>query len=229
MARAAKSRDQDVIEKLEAIAEDVLRSTGFFHNGAQTDASKCLQRGVCRTNCVDCLDRTNACQFIIAKRALGLQLYELGIIDKPDLAYDTDAVNLLMEMFHDHGDTIALQYGGSHLVNTMETYRKTNQWSSHSRDMIESIRRYYSNSFVDSQRQEAINLFLGNYTIEKGQPTLWELTTDYYLHHIDPRFAEDKPRRYPICPERLIIVISIGGIRKISIKSNPCRLEVHVN
>ena len=69
---------------------------------------------------MDCLDRTNACQFIIAKRALGLQLFELGIIGRGDLSYDTDAVNLLMEMFHDHGDTIALQYGGSHLVNTME-------------------------------------------------------------------------------------------------------------
>lgn len=113
-----ESRDQDVIEKLEAIAEDVLSTTGFFHNGPETQIS--LQRGICRTNCVDCLDRTNACQFIIAKRALGMQLYALGIIDKPDLAYDTDAINLLMEMFHDHGDTIALQYGGSHLVNTME-------------------------------------------------------------------------------------------------------------
>jgi len=61
--------------------------------------------------------------------------------------------------------------------------------------MIESIRRFYSNSFVDAQRQEAINLFLGNYIIEKGQPTLWELTTDYYLHHIDPRFAQERPKR----------------------------------
>jgi hypothetical protein len=115
-----KSRDQDVIAKLESIAEDVLSTTGFFHNGADNDAALSLQNGVCRTNCVDCLDRTNACQFIIAKRALGLQLFALGIINKPDLPYDTDAVNLLMEMFHDHGDTIALQYGGSHLVNTME-------------------------------------------------------------------------------------------------------------
>lgn len=124
MARAAQSRDQDVIEKLESIAEDVLSSTGFFHNGpTEEDGAMSLQHGICRTNCVDCLDRTNACQFIIAKRALGLQLFALGIIDKPDLAYDTDAVNLLMEMFHDHGDTIALQYGGSHLVNTMEVLR----------------------------------------------------------------------------------------------------------
>jgi len=117
-----KSRDQDVIETLEAIAEDVLSTTGFFHNGPDQLIS--LQRGICRTNCVDCLDRTNACQFIIAKRALGMQLYTLGIIDRADLAYDTDAINLLMEMFHDHGDTIALQYGGSHLVNTMEVNPK---------------------------------------------------------------------------------------------------------
>ena len=115
-----RSRDQDVIEGLESIAEEVLSSTGFFHNGADQDDGMSLQHGICRTNCVDCLDRTNACQFIIAKRALGLQLHALGIIDKPELTYDTDAVNLLMEMFHDHGDTIALQYGGSHLVNTME-------------------------------------------------------------------------------------------------------------
>jgi phosphatidylinositol 3,5-bisphosphate 5-phosphatase len=84
------------------------------------EAGMRLQQGVCRTNCVDCLDRTNACQFIIAKRALGQQLFALGIIDNPDVPYETDAVNLLTEMFHDHGDTIALQYGGSHLVNTME-------------------------------------------------------------------------------------------------------------
>lgn len=92
-----------------------------------------------------------------------------------------------MSRFHDHGDTIAIQYGGSHLVNTMATYRKINQWSSHSRDMVESFKRYYNNSFMDKQRQEAYNLFLGNYIYAQGQPMLWDLSTDYYLHHADPR------------------------------------------
>lgn len=55
---------------------------------------------------------------------------------------------MLTEMYHDHGDTIALQYGGSHLAHTMETYRKINQWTSHSRDMIEGFRRFYANSFA---------------------------------------------------------------------------------
>lgn len=69
----------------------------------------------------------------------------------------------------------------------METYRKINQWTSHSRDMVESFKRYYNNSFLDKQRQEAYNLFLGNYIYASGQPMLWDLSTDYYLHHIDPR------------------------------------------
>lgn len=30
-------------------------------------------------------------------------------------------------MYHDHGDTLALQYGGSQLVNTIQTYAKINQ------------------------------------------------------------------------------------------------------
>jgi len=148
-------KDQEVIEVLEQIAQDVLASTGFFHNGkthtpgtTTHSTNLTLQRGVCRTNCIDCLDRTNACQFIIAKRALGHQLFALGIVDQSEIAFDTDAINLLTEMYQDHGDTIALQYGGSHLVNTMETYRKINQWRSHSRDLIENIRRFYSNSFV---------------------------------------------------------------------------------
>ena len=62
-----------------------------------------LQNGVCRTNCVDCLDRTNAAQFVFGKRALGHQLYALGVVDSPNLAFDSDAVNMLTEMYHDHG------------------------------------------------------------------------------------------------------------------------------
>ncbi|KAK9465943.1 SacI homology domain-containing protein [Lipomyces arxii] len=193
MSRASKGRDQEVIEFLEEYADRILKTTKIFQNGPEPLS---VQSGVCRTNCIDCLDRTNAAQFVIGKRALGYQLHALGVIQGNSVEYDTDAVNLLTEMYHDHGDTIALQYGGSHLVNTMETYRRINQWTSHSRDIIESIRRYYSNSFVDSQRQEAINLFLGNYVFETGQPMLWDLSTDYYLHHGFPSGKKPQRRSY---------------------------------
>ena len=195
MSRAAKSRDQDVIGTLERIAEEVVRTTGFFQNGDGNTSPMRTQNGVARTNCIDCLDRTNAAQFVIGKRALGHQLHALGILGDTTVEYDTDAVNLFTHMYHDHGDTIAVQYGGSQLVNTMETYRKINQWTSHSRDMIESLKRYYNNSFLDGQRQEAYNLFLGNYIFSQGQPMLWDLATDYYLHHENPRTWLEKLKR----------------------------------
>lgn len=197
MSRASKVRGGDVIGNLENIGEEVLNATGFFQNGDGITSPLTAQNGVARTNCIDCLDRTNAAQFVIGKRALGHQLHALGIIDNKTVDYDTDAVNLFTHMWHDHGDTIAVQYGGSQLVNTMETYRKINQWTSHSRDMIESFKRYYNNSFLDNQRQEAYNLFLGNYVFVQGQPMLWDLHTDYYLHHADPRmWTAGKKNKY---------------------------------
>lgn len=195
MSRAAKTRGQDVIGTLENLAEKVLFETGFFHNGDESSGTSQVQNGVARTNCIDCLDRTNAAQFVIGKRALGRQLQALGVIAGNTVEYDSDCVEMFTHMFHGHGDTIAIQYGGSHLVNTMATYRKINQWQSSSRDMVESFKRYYHNSFLDSQRQEAYNLFLGNYTFHHGQPMLWDLTTDYYLHHADPRAYLERQRR----------------------------------
>ena len=192
MNRANKTLGQDVIGTLEAIAADLVNSCGFFQNGS---GSPRLQRGVTRSNCIDCLDRTNTAQFVLGKRALALQLHALGVIASDSLEYDSDACNLFAHMFNDHGDTLASQYGGSHLVNTTDSYRKINNWQSHSRDMLENLKRYYHNSFLDSQRQEAYNLFLGNYVHRQGQPMLWELASDYYLHHTVPSAISASRRR----------------------------------
>lgn len=72
---------------LEEIAEQSLLSTGFYHcgkepffnsvrsglNGFARDGML-LQHGVVRTNCIDCLDRTNAAQFVLGKAALAHQV-----------------------------------------------------------------------------------------------------------------------------------------------------------
>ncbi|CCE66312.1 hypothetical protein TPHA_0P01540 [Tetrapisispora phaffii CBS 4417] len=192
MSRASKQDGQHVIEFLEDFSMNTVNTTGIFHNGKDFKSTK-IQEGICRSNCIDCLDRTNAAQFIIGKRALGEQLKALGIVQDSFLEYDSDIVNILTELFHDLGDTIALQYGGSHLVNTMETYRKINQWRSHSRDMIESIKRFYSNSFVDAQRQEAINLFLGHYVKNKSSPVVWDTMDDGFLNNDK---EQEKKRSY---------------------------------
>ncbi|KAJ7401860.1 hypothetical protein BTVI_92220 [Pitangus sulphuratus] len=142
-----------------------------------------LQTGVLRTNCVDCLDRTNTAQFMVGKCALAYQLYSLGLIDKPNLQFDTDAVRLFEELYEDHGDTLSLQYGGSQLVHRVKTYRKIAPWTQHSKDIMQTLSRYYSNAFSDADRQDSINLFLGVFKPSEGKPHLWELPTDFYLHH----------------------------------------------
>ncbi|KAI5961339.1 FIG4 [Candida theae] len=175
-------KNMDVITPLQNIAHGAINQIGIFHNGTTINSTR-LQKGVIRTNCIDCLDRTNAAQFIICKEALTIQLRSLQLISEgKTLDYESDLINILTEIFHDHGDTIAIQYGGSNLVNTMDSYRRINQWSSHTRDMLNSIKRMYSNSFMDSIRQEAINLFLGNYTYSLDKPKLWELSNDFGLH-----------------------------------------------
>jgi hypothetical protein len=76
-----------------------------------------------------------------------LQLCSLGVLDVPTLEFDSDCVRMLEELYEDHGDTLALQYGGSQLVHRIKTYRKTAPWTSQGNDIMQTLSRYYSNTF----------------------------------------------------------------------------------
>eukprot|EP00854_Cymbomonas_tetramitiformis_P013957 gene13957-16496_t len=76
-----------------------------------------VQQGVLRTNCIDCLDRTNVAQFALGMVALGQQLYALGLSDTPKIALNSGAMAVLMDMYQSMGDILALQYGGSEAHN----------------------------------------------------------------------------------------------------------------
>uniref|UniRef100_A0A3P9CMH1 FIG4 phosphoinositide 5-phosphatase n=1 Tax=Maylandia zebra TaxID=106582 RepID=A0A3P9CMH1_9CICH len=178
MARYTKSKLCNVLDRLSMIAENVT--------------------GVLRTNCVDCLDRTNTAQFMVGKCALAYQLYALGMIDKPKLQFDTDCVRLFEELYEDHGDTLSLQYGGSQLVHRVKTYRKIAPWTQHSKDIMQTLSRYYSNAFSDADRQDAINLFLQVYQPSEFKPHLWELPTDFYLHHTSTMAIPQDRRSYTL-------------------------------
>ncbi|KAJ1425247.1 SAC domain [Sesbania bispinosa] len=71
------------------------------------------ERGVLRTNCMDCLDRTNVAQYAYGLAALGHQLHALGIIDHPRIDLDDPVADDLMGLYERMGDTLAHQYGGS--------------------------------------------------------------------------------------------------------------------
>ena len=72
-----------------------------------------FQKGVLRTNCIDCLDRTNVAQYAYGLAALGHQLHALGFIDVPKVDLDAPLAADLMVFYERMGDTLAIQYGGS--------------------------------------------------------------------------------------------------------------------
>ena len=76
-----------------------------------------------------------------------------------------------------------LQYGGSE-AHSMFFQRQRGDWeaATQGRDFITSIRRFYSNTYTDAEKQDAINLFLGNFVPQHDQPALWQLDSDYFLH-----------------------------------------------
>ncbi|WOL18777.1 phosphoinositide phosphatase SAC1 [Canna indica] len=154
-----------------------------LNQNQQVTNGPCFQSGVLRTNCIDCLDRTNVAQYAYGLAALGRQLHAMGLNGVPKVDPDSSIAAALMDMYQSMGDALAQQYGGSAAHNTVFPERQ-GKWNAttQSREFLKSIRRYYSNAYTDGEKQDAINLFLGYFQPKEGKPALWELETDYYLH-----------------------------------------------
>ena len=146
------------------------------------------QRGVLRSHCVDCLDRTNVAQFAWGLAALGAQLEALGLADGEAIPLDGSFAGELLEMYRAMGDALAVQYGGSeaHAKADMRrggvggcgdetagaafrsargvgafARRVREAATSSSAKMLVSARRFYSNAYTDADKQEGIDMFLG--------------------------------------------------------------------
>lgn len=78
-----------------------------------------FQSGVLRTNCIDCLDRTNVAQYAYGLAALGRQLHAMGLTNLPKVDPDSTIAAALMDMYQSMGDALAQQYGGSAAHNTV--------------------------------------------------------------------------------------------------------------
>lgn len=81
-----------------------------------------FQSGVLRTNCIDCLDRTNVAQYAYGLQALGRQLHAMGLTDVPKVDPDSSIAAALMDMYQSMGDALAQQYGGSAAHNTVRHF-----------------------------------------------------------------------------------------------------------
>ena len=106
------------------VGKDLLDNTSSNdQNGRQYREPRlngsCFQSGVLRTNCIDCLDRTNIAQYACGLEALGRQLHALGLTDTPKVDHYSSIAAALRDMYLRMGDVLAQQYGGSAAHNTV--------------------------------------------------------------------------------------------------------------
>ncbi|XP_062982765.1 synaptojanin-1 isoform X1 [Elgaria multicarinata webbii] len=142
-------------EKLHSILKPQIQKfleCGFFYfDGKEVQRS---QSGTIRTNCLDCLDRTNSVQAFVGLEMLTKQLEVLGLAEKPQLV--TRFQEVFRSMWSVNGDSVSKIYAGT---GALEGKAKAGKL----KDGARSVTRTIQNNFFDSSKQEAIDvLLLGN-------------------------------------------------------------------
>ncbi|KKF93891.1 Phosphatidylinositide phosphatase SAC2 [Ceratocystis platani] len=119
------------------------------------------QKGILRTNCMDCLDRTNVCQSSFAKYVLEAQLRELGFDMSAQLDQQTAWFNTL---WADNGDAVSNQYASTAAMKGDYTRFKKRDYRGTLNDIGLSLTRFYNGMVNDYFSQAAIDFVLGNVT-----------------------------------------------------------------
>lgn len=163
------SKDQDNFELFHANHNNIIFST---------------QKGVFRTNCIDCLDRTNVVQSMIARRSLVQTLQKLSILRPDEQSIDPESHFgvVFKAVWADNADLISLQYSGTGALKTDFTRTGKRTFKGMMRDGFNSLTRYVKNNFNDGFRQDSIELFLGAYRVRDGEgltiPSPFKATDD---------------------------------------------------
>ena len=123
------------------------------------------QTSVVRTNCMDCLDRTNVVQSMLARYALNRQLTDLGILSRGDTFTAADPIFevLFRKLWADNADVVSKSYSGTGALKTDFTRTGVRTKAGALQDLRNSITRYAKNNFLDGPKQDAFDLFLGAY------------------------------------------------------------------
>jgi hypothetical protein len=121
-----------------------------------------LQTSVVRTNCMDCLDRTNVVQSMLARYTLNRMFHDLGVLPR-DETFTTDSTFefLFRNIWADNADVVSKSYSGTGALKTDFTRTGKRTKAGALQDLSNSITRYAKNNFLDGPKQDAFDLFLG--------------------------------------------------------------------
>ena len=129
------------------------------------------QDGVFRTNCMDCLDRTNVVQSLIAAENLvkvlkRFELLEANATSKNMLENNPAFDSIFKNTWADHANLVSVQYAGTGALKT--DFTRTGKRTKYGllQDGWNSAIRYYKNNFNDGFRTDAMHFFLGELSVK---------------------------------------------------------------
>ncbi|KAJ8324712.1 Inositol-1,4,5-trisphosphate 5-phosphatase 1 [Batrachochytrium dendrobatidis] len=150
---------RDQYERLDNLLDQVRSSIDSFGYSIFDHQEKTVvfrQSGVFRTNCLDCLDRTNVVQTFFARHMLDLHLEKFNIrLNSTDVENWNNAFNGL---WADNGDWLSRIYAGTGALKSSYTRKGKQTMLGFLDDAAKSVNRFYVSNFQDKAKQEAINL-----------------------------------------------------------------------
>ncbi|KAG6646248.1 phosphoinositide phosphatase SAC6 [Carya illinoinensis] len=144
---------------------DFLERNGYFLLNEKGDKLK-EQLGVMRTNCIDCLDRTNVTQSMIGRKMLECQLRRLGVFGAEEtISSHPNFDEKFRILWANHGDDISIQYSGTPALKGDFVRYGQRTVQGILKDGWSALTRYYLNNFRDGTKQDAIDLLQGHYIV----------------------------------------------------------------
>ena len=123
-----------------------------------------LQSSVVRSNCMDCLDRTNVVQSMLGRWAMTRQFMDAGILRPGETANeDREFEDTFRNIWADNADVVSKAYSGTGALKTDFTRTGKRTRAGMVQDLSNSITRYVRNNFMDGPRQDGFDVFLGAY------------------------------------------------------------------
>ena len=125
------------------------------------------QLGIVRTNCLDCLDRTNVTKMKVCLKAFNDFVWNKGANDKisrlgsPDSEHKREIERTIVCMWAVAGDLISKVYCGTESTLTAVTLKGHEDFSDHVGRYMTSARRFVNQKFTDEFKQECILILQG--------------------------------------------------------------------
>ncbi|KAL3280582.1 hypothetical protein HHI36_003815 [Cryptolaemus montrouzieri] len=188
--------NQTNLQKLKMKLEQYLQDFSYYFSSNGVIYS--LQTGTVRTNCLDCLDRTNCVQTFLGLEILSRQLQSMQLIDKKQTISRFEEV--FKQMWINNGNEISKIYAGTGAI----------QGGSKLMDGARSAARTIQNNLLDNSKQEAIDILLMGSTLSSELSDRARTLLPYNTLHAPPHVLREMCRRYNEYTESISLRITVG-------------------